>query len=295
LAHSSNSRPEILSRRPHKGPRNADTSLRRKTLSGRRAQELRLTHNNVVQSTVTIHPNAMTAWSWVGRTILMWIRLSYSLQSCQAILLSKEKGKEVPAVAVTPTMPKGDRSTQAESVLQPLHLASESATDQGMLVSEYQNASHSPPSATMPATPCVLPLPNLSSSSQLLVSQPQTPSPAPMGPNSAIHGSVSPTYTVTLARGFQFHYSELDLQQPSTLHRLVSSPDELYSVWDDSSLTWNPNECPLVIRGVSIAIKHWSKFYSNFKRKTVWDEIKQHWSNFKVSDSTSSFLRFHTE
>jgi len=79
----SNSPPKIFSRRPHKGPRNGGTSRKRKTLSGRRAQELRqLTCSNVVQSTTSLNVTSALAWGWVS--LFYWwngVKLSYAIYS----------------------------------------------------------------------------------------------------------------------------------------------------------------------------------------------------------------------
>lgn len=222
-----------------------------------------------------------------------------NLQSGQVVLLSKEKEKEVPALAVT--LPTPD-SGVVSNVPQSSHPASEVATDRGpLLANEYQNAT-SPASApsvlTVPSAPVTqtpgvpreFSLPNMSPSSTLLAPQHPSASTGPSNLATTPLASASPskniTYCITLARGFQLHYSKSDLQQPRSFQGLVSHPVVLYSLWEDSSPTWNPNNCPLIIRGVSIAIKYWGNFYRNFKRKNVWEEIKQNWSDFKVTNST---------
>lgn len=140
--------------------------------------------------------------------------------------------------------------------------------------------------------------PNLQSSYQMSVDIPPLQQLGPMSATVKALSS-STTYSIALAGGFELHYSEGDLQQPTSVQGLISRPDELYSFWDDTSPTWDKDKCPLVVRGVSIALKYWDKFYCNFERKDVWEELKQNWNNFKVRTQsllypslTICFLRY---
>jgi hypothetical protein len=89
-------------------------------------------------------------------------------------------------------------------------------------------------------------------------------------------------YSISLGSGAQLRYGEADLYEPRSLAGLISNPDTLHSMWDDTSSAWVCDSL-LVIRGVPVAIKHWRDFYSNFKHQNVWDSIKQNWHNFRVS------------
>jgi len=95
-------------------------------------------------------------------------------------------------------------------------------------------------------------------------------------------------YTITLGAGFRFQYLEADLSEPNSLVGLISDPDELYSLWDDTSASWR-HRSPLLVRGVPVAIKYWKAFYGNFKQQKVWDAIKQNWHNFRVIMHLSRF------
>jgi hypothetical protein len=204
----------------------------------------------------------------------------------------------VSAQADTQSTPEGPGSGVVSNVPQYSHISSEAAIDRGPMANDYQNQSTptSPPSvgkispdfvAHTPEVRRGLSLLNLQPSS-LLVPQPQPISTSNLTMSAALLSpSTTQTYCITLARGLKLHYDESDLQQPSSFQRLVSCPATLYSVWNDSSPSWDPKNCPLIIRGISIAIKHWRTFYRNFNRKTlrktVWDsEIKQNWYNYKV-------------
>jgi len=88
------------------------------------------------------------------------------------------------------------------------------------------------------------------------------------------------TYTVEIGSG-NIKYSDKDFSEYPSLTGFLSSPERLYSIWDDTSPSWK-GLSPLMVRGIPIAVKHWKKFYANFKNREVWAPHRYYWDTYEV-------------
>ncbi|KJA19686.1 hypothetical protein HYPSUDRAFT_44056 [Hypholoma sublateritium FD-334 SS-4] len=62
------------------------------------------------------------------------------------------------------------------------------------------------------------------------------------------------------------------------------SVEYIASIWDDNAKAWDPEKCPLVVKGHRIPMYLWSKIYKNNRHAisgstNVWQAAKQNWLN----------------
>ena len=96
------------------------------------------------------------------------------------------------------------------------------------------------------------------------------------------------TYSIEIGSG-NFKYSDKDFSEYPSLNGFLSSPEELYSIWDDTSPFWK-GLSPLMVRDVPIAAKHWKNFYANFKDRGVWAPHRHYWNSYEVRFNYSEAL-----
>ena len=113
---------------------------------------------------------------------------------------------------------------------------------------------------------------------------------APIETVSRKPSTVEKTYNITLGSGKRLEYTEADFLEPPSLNGLVSAPEELYSIWDDTTPEWS-GQSPLTIRLTVIAVKYWEEFYRNFTDRGSWYSFKQNWYTYRVSIYQTEFFQ----
>jgi len=112
------------------------------------------------------------------------------------------------------------------------------------------------------------------------------------GPAPSLQEVSHDTYTLTLAGGYVLQYSEVDFQNIPSTSGVFSDVSRLAAVWDDASPLWGKEEySPLIVRNISIAIKHWKRFYRQFQKvehQNCWNSWRQNWYNYQVQRCSNS-------
>jgi len=88
-------------------------------------------------------------------------------------------------------------------------------------------------------------------------------------------------YSIELGFGSIFRYTEADFIEPPSLNGWVSSPEALFSIWDDTTTAWKGCS-PLTIQSTPIAVQYWQAFYQHFSDRLCWQSYKQNWYTYRV-------------
>jgi len=95
-------------------------------------------------------------------------------------------------------------------------------------------------------------------------------------PNSQDH------YELHLGNGVVLYYTEADYCKPPALNGIMSVPEKMYEIWDDTSPSWT-GWSPLICRSVPIAVMYWRAFFGNFKKSSgAWSSFRQNFNSIKV-------------
>ncbi|ESK85625.1 hypothetical protein Moror_9979 [Moniliophthora roreri MCA 2997] len=147
-----------------------------------------------------------------------------------------------------------------------------------------------PPLPSMDINRSQLPVPPIPLPSSMDVDQIQSPVPTPPYP------TPTPTMSMTTVQGLPSSSDELvmsnvNLSSPmfanAQVKKLLFSKkvEQLRKIWDDELLhEFDPNDCPLKVNGIPIALKYWDRLYSHKchnKSDKRWKGYKSQWHEWK--------------